>query len=74
MSEWQPIETAPKDGTPIIVWGPDISCPCDGYYPRSCWWSQEGHGVWVVRETANDATYLDPAALTHWQPLPEPLK
>jgi hypothetical protein len=72
---WMPIETAPKDGTPIIVWGgPDISNPTGGYYPRSCWWSQCDHGVWVVRESAGEATYIAPSCLTHWMPLPTPPK
>lgn len=72
MTRWRPIETAPRDGTPILVWGADISNPTGGYYPRSCWWSQEGHEVWVVREDASNATYLEPDAITHWMPLPTP--
>jgi hypothetical protein len=70
MSEWQPIETAPKDGTPIIV---ATSAP--GFYPRSGWWSDR-FGEWVVRENESGATRLCPdyagVALTHWMPLPPP--
>lgn len=65
---WREIESAPKDGTPIIVCG-------DGskYFPRSCWWSL-AFDVWVVRENVDDgeATFLPEASLTHWQPLPSP--
>lgn len=67
-SAWRPIETAPKDGTPIIVCG-------DGkeYHPRSCWWSW-AFECWVVREDidAGKATFIQGQYLTHWQPLPEP--
>lgn len=64
MSEWQPIETAPKDGTEIIVatksttsgvalviWEPGVPFPC--------FMDEEG-------DSYEDAT--------HWMPLPEPPK
>ena len=60
---WQPIETAPKNETPIL-----------GYFKtipriRACWWSEfqaKKHGVgW-----AYDNNGLDQP--THWMLLPEP--
>jgi hypothetical protein len=64
---WQPIATAPKDGTPII-----LAVAGGDYYPRSAWWSAWANN-WVVRENdaQTEATYLTTAP-THWMPLPEP--
>ena len=59
---WQPIETAPKDGTPILVSGPGLNrgpfvaaWDADPEYPET--WRGPGCRV---------------AGLTHWQPLPTP--
>ena len=68
MSEWQPIETAPKDGTLILAW--------DGCQHDICeWWdgsisgvrgpSERDAGWWID----NDRGEMKP---THWQPLPDP--
>jgi hypothetical protein len=60
MSEWQQIETAPKDGTRILVW-------CD----RACaivWWMVDDVNLW----TDGEYTWRD--YWTHWKPLPEPPK
>jgi hypothetical protein len=62
MSEWQPIKTAPKDRT-IIVLG--------AYYPKTdiwgdpwaCWWGP-GAGEWMRWPHKHPPT--------HWMPLPEP--
>jgi len=62
VSEWQPIETAPRDGRPILGFDPD--------YPedrRQCvvrWAVLERE--WVC--AAYDAVFPEP---THWMPLPE---
>jgi len=62
MSEWQPIETAPRDGTYILAW------------VRPVWGVQYlrivtfYHGQWV------DSCDLSPEDCTHWMPLPEPPK
>jgi hypothetical protein len=59
VSEWQPIETAPKDGTWILVFE-NHEKPLD-----TVMWNHF-YGLW--RNGYNDhASYP-----THWQPLPEP--
>lgn len=69
MSEWQPIETAPKTGVVVILghpgsasetaaWYGDGNVP--GWYSEDSWKSQ--FNSWVA---------FPP---THWMPLPEPPK
>lgn len=60
MGEWQPIETAPKDRTRLLLWG--------GNY---CWL-----GFWNGRSWSWDnGDYYDCLRdVTHWMPLPEPPK
>lgn len=65
---WQPIETAPKDGTPVLGWDgdcmttvqwwwPSIGTPADGYWDLVCAGMYASDGEW---------------APTHWMPLPPP--
>ena len=59
---WQKIETAPKDGTPILVTTPgsldmDVVVFAD--------WRDRGG--WF-----NGDTTFEPDEFTHWMPLPEP--
>jgi hypothetical protein len=62
---WQPIETAPKNGSDIILWGP---CRPDGDtrpYARDAnvgWWCAD-HWRTRTNEVCN---------ATHWMPLPLP--
>ena len=61
---WQPIETAPTDGTKILV------CHIDLYRPITAQWScyhpnRKGEETW--RE-AGSRYIVNP---THWMPLPE---
>jgi len=67
---WQPIETAPKDGRRVLVWIDDPKLLRDGYpicFAR-LWFYDDGslgggaegfNGKWDI---------------THWMPLPEPPK
>lgn len=60
--EWQPIETAPKDGTPILCFTPDEQfSPITGI---DVLWFENGD--WLY----NANIVLDPP--THWMPLPPP--
>ena len=73
MSEWQPIETAPKDGTSVIVYN-------GKYVTEACWLDQpddDGHTGWcesgfcfggILYDLHNEMDD-DP---THWMPLPKP--
>lgn len=62
MGEWQPIETAPKDGTLILVFPFDVVC-----------WQITGDlGYWFAdRVSEIDGDYLEEYP-THWMPLPNP--
>ena len=71
MMDWQPIATAPKDGTrilatvsnahepgvDIVFWSGDRWLVGD---PDS-WWDRKDHGITEWHDS-----------LTHWMPLPEP--
>ena len=78
---WQPIETAPRDATAILVmrdiWPGTRSGraeECNGHNTYvAAWWSNErgGQGAWIC--------YMDavrdpecPVEPTHWMPLPDP--
>jgi hypothetical protein len=66
--EWQPIETAPKDGTKVDLWvifkeaGPRR-------FPDAHW--NDKLGGWQLGEY-NALDYMTPPTITHWKPLPAP--
>jgi len=65
---WQPIETAPKDGTDIIVYRPKF----DGdYIPQVGvdWWMLPSKTGFYSECWAKSRKDCPP---THWQPLPKP--
>lgn len=65
---WQPIETAPKDGTKIDVW------TRDGERWPEVWWSvkkSDWMHWWLGDFDSMGETRLG-ERLTHWRPLPEP--
>jgi hypothetical protein len=57
LRDWQPIETAPKDGTHVLAWWREEGDP-----PEVVRWS----AGWV---DDYGTRYIEP---THWQPLPSP--
>ncbi len=69
---WQPIETAPKDETWVIL-----------YFAEGCPWQAEANGmVFAFWSTGEDPDWYDSEAAsnsltehykpTHWMPLPAP--
>lgn len=61
MTDWQPIETAPKDGKLILLCEVDDEGPSD---PKIGSWDGEG---WKIYEPFEDHWNW-----THWHPLPDP--
>jgi hypothetical protein len=79
VSEWQPIDTAPKDGTYVLVCG---GVTADEDEPRGhavAQWSnwlngrrlKNGRWMFAWYDGGYYGNYENP---THWQPLPEPPK
>jgi hypothetical protein len=81
MSEWQPIETAPKDETEVFLWIPGVSnYPIAGHY-TSAERVEEDYGDPEYMEEGWYLGYGYPGDLgeetyepTHWMPLPNPPK
>lgn len=79
MSDWQPIETAPKDGTEILGFGiwqgevngvdefPTIDIIYGGPTARTDYDARDGW--WLCKTGDAYACWL---LATHWMPLPEP--
>jgi hypothetical protein len=61
-AQWQPIETAPKDGTSILVWSDDA----EDYYLVT--WA-EGHGAWFNGDVLIGEMHFG-GEPSHWMPLP----
>lgn len=71
MSEWQPIETAPKDGTPLLIFSPDSIKPNVFICIWTDWTDENDtviEGNWT--DLGNEQEFG--ATPTHWQPLPDP--
>jgi hypothetical protein len=63
-SEWQPIGTAPKDGTRVLLatpFGVELA-----FWSTSIWIAP---GAWVVSLNRSDTETADNP--THWKPVPE---
>ena len=62
-ASWQPIETAPRDGTLIDLWAGERIANCAWNVPSKCWAERVGAGFggkhWAVVNNP-----------THWMPLP----
>ena len=65
MNEWQPIESAPKDETWIILYGDHLG------EPHGCiaFWSPDGG--WFDSEAASKPVTAFGWTPTHWMPLPQ---
>jgi hypothetical protein len=68
MSEWRPIETAPRDGTQILLVGGDKEVFM-GYWA----WNGVGRFTDSVRGwVGHELGYVQDHDLIGWMPLPEP--
>jgi hypothetical protein len=74
MSEWQLIDTAPKDGSYIVLWEQYSINPFIGCWSFGRWSVSHEHvdaeGGW---DGANVVDRLS-GPVTHWMPLPPPPK
>lgn len=74
MSRWRKIETAPRDGTPILIWDPtksDRGRPYDDSRYAIGYWRTDQPDGWKWMWGNRNSSEVSP---THWQPLPNPPK
>jgi len=72
MMEWLPIETAPRDGSVLLLWR--------GLHVVAGWFEKTDHYDWYFLddtrlnddETIEPNAYLRDCPPTHWMPLPSP--
>ena len=68
MTEWQPIETAPKDGTEILLYVENYCVEGKFIQENKYSWCQQ-----VIELSDNWITYNGEVVYpTHWMPLPKP--
>lgn len=63
MSEWQPIESSPKNNTRVLVCGGDLMQTEIASWAN---WGSSSHFIFD-----GDGYHANP---THWMPLPEPIE
>lgn len=70
--EWQPIETAPKDGSPILAryeWQGEHRFMVIRRHREHPWWMAD-HDSYIKHDDSKD-THRN-FGFTHWMPLPTP--
>jgi hypothetical protein len=61
---WRPIETAPKDGTRVLLGSPEMDAEIAGWAPHTG--DKQGRGAW----DRGDGSWVYNPDPTHWMPLP----
>lgn len=64
---WRPIESAPRDGSVVLVWPEDGECVTAEYYRGQ--WIPFASADFDAFDFSGDRIVLSP---THWHPLPAP--
>lgn len=73
---WQPIETAPKDGTRIDLWILNDSAPPHGWRLADVFWNGHAWVVWRLGRQKDNFGCVETEevqianTITHWMPLP----
>ncbi len=73
--EWQPIETAPRDGSKVILGHPEHKAVIGVWHQGYSWESlfPDGNPVFYWAKDHEDTSGFD-FEPTHWMPLPDPPK
>ena len=69
MAEWQPIETAPKDGTRVLLAGIYGGIGIGFYGPKYSTYGVNYGDAWGYGTNWSNTFGVEP---THWTPLPNP--
>lgn len=70
MNEWQPIETAPRDKTTVLLFIPDARREKDKVQTGSCGKDMNKKDLWIIGNQFG----FEVGRPTHWMSLPEPPK
>lgn len=71
MSEWRPIETAPKDGSVVLLWEKGSELIYDSNSEIAAGYCRyDGH--WTTGQYDFWCDEIECCKPTHWMPLPEP--
>ena len=72
MSEWHPVQSAPHDGTPVILWIKDVTAPPTFPVTVGVWATDELQGMsfWHVFAPKDGTTFYFDEHILGWMPLP----
>lgn len=71
MGEWQPIETAPKDGTHVLLWFPELRQPVQVGHFSSTKHIENGRVTYESAKWWTGIVLLTKELVpSHWQPTP----
>jgi hypothetical protein len=77
--DWQPIETAPKDGTYVDIWAIPLLGDGSGFRVPEClhYVDEDGDGDYIVGALTKSPAFVGGhwfCQITHWRPMPAPPK